>query len=69
MARAFAYLMESEDPEITDAGIFEDTSKTIYNSLKDVHEKSSSLTNVSQTAFEIALEELTSEKESIPTHQ
>ena len=69
MARAFAYLMESEDPEITDAGIFEDTSQTIYNSLKDVYDKSSSLTNVSQTAFEIALEELTTETESIPTHQ
>ena len=69
MARAFSYLMESVSPEITDAGIFEDTSQTIYNSLKEVYDKSPSLTNVSQTAFEIALEQLTSETESIPTNQ
>lgn len=69
MARAFSYLMESESPEITDAGIFEDTSQTIYHSLKEVYEKSPSLTNVSQTAFEIALEQLTSKTESIPTNQ
>lgn len=69
MARAFSYLMESVSPEITDAGIFEDTSQTIYNSLKEVYDKSPSLTNVSQTAFEIALEQLTSETESISTNQ
>lgn len=64
MARVFAFLMESQDPEITDSAIFQDTSNTIHKSLKNVFERSSSLTNVSQTAFEIALEELTSETTS-----
>lgn len=61
MARVFAFLMESQDPEITDSAIFQDTSDTIYKTLKNVFDRSSSLTNVSRTAFEIALEELTSE--------
>lgn len=68
MARVFAFLMESEDPEITDSAIFQDTSSTIRESLQSVYDKSPSLTNVSKTAFELALEELTSEPETIPTN-
>lgn len=58
MARAFAFLMTYEDKDLTDDAIFSDTSKTIYKALKKVHEKDSSLTNVSNTAFQLALEEL-----------
>lgn len=58
MARAFAFLMSSENEEMTDEAIFSDTSQTIYGALKKVHNKNSSLKNVSQTAFQIALEEL-----------
>lgn len=58
MARAFAFLMTYEDKDLTDDAIFSDTSKTIFKALKKVHEKNSSLTNVSNTAFQLALEEL-----------
>lgn len=68
MARVFAFLMESTDPEITDSAMFQDTSETIYNSLKNVFDRSPSLTNVSRTAFELALEELTAEPEIHATH-
>ena len=66
MARVFAFLMESQDPEITDSAIFKDTSNTIYQSLKNVYDQSPSLTNVSRTAFELALIELT-QPESLST--
>lgn len=58
MARAFAFLMSSENDEMTDEAIFSDTSETIYSALEKLHSKNSSLKNVSQTAFQIALEEL-----------
>ncbi len=58
MARVFAFLMSYEDRDLTDEAIFSDTSRTIYNALKKVHNKNSSLTNVSNTAFQLALEEL-----------
>ena len=58
MARVFAFLMSSENEEMTDEAIFSDTSETIYGALKKVHDKNPSLKNVSQTAFQIALEEL-----------
>ncbi|MFM1875198.1 MAG: hypothetical protein RL266_935 [Bacteroidota bacterium] len=67
MARVFAFLMESQDPEITDSAIFKDTSNTIYRSLKNVHDKNPSLTNVSRTAFELALSELMPQTENSPT--
>lgn len=67
MARVFAFLMESTDPEITDSAIFEDTSSTIRNAIQKVFDKSPTLTNVSQTAFELALEELMSETKTPAT--
>ena len=57
MARVFAYFMERR-VKMTDKAIFDDTSKTIRNALKKTHEKNSSKTNISETAFELALEEL-----------
>ena len=58
MARVFAYLMSSDLKQLTDAGIFEDTSATIKNALLDSHKKNNSKTNIAKTAFEIALHKL-----------
>lgn len=58
MARVFAYLMSNDLDEITDQGIFEDVSKTIYNALKATHEINNQKTLIAKTAFEIALKQL-----------
>lgn len=55
MARVFAYLMSSEDVNMSDEAIFSDTSNTIKDALKEVHAKSQNKTGVTATAFEIAL--------------
>ncbi len=58
MARVFAYLMSNDLKEISDKGIFEDTSSTIENALKAAHAKNSNKTGIAKTAFEIALNQL-----------
>ena len=57
MARVFAYLME-DNIEMDDTSIFADTSQTIRNALKESHAINSNKTNISKTAFEIALKQL-----------
>ena len=57
MARVFAYLME-DNVEMTDKAIFADTSDCIKNALIKSHSISSCKTNISKTAFEIALKQL-----------
>ena len=57
MARVFAYLMEN-NVEITDIAIFADTSDCIKNALIKSHSINNSKTNLSKTAFEIALKQL-----------
>ncbi|WP_432788505.1 Glu/Leu/Phe/Val dehydrogenase dimerization domain-containing protein [Polaribacter marinivivus] len=57
MARVFAYFMERK-VEMTDEAIFNDTSETIKKALEKTFEKSPYKTNISETAFEIALEQL-----------
>jgi glutamate dehydrogenase/leucine dehydrogenase len=57
MARVFAYLME-DNVEMTDKAIFADTSDCIKNALIKSHSISNSKTNISKTAFEIALKQL-----------
>ena len=57
MARVFAYLMEGK-VEISDDAIFNDISKTIKNALQNTFDKSNAKTNISKTAFEIALKQL-----------
>lgn len=57
MARVFAYLME-EKVEISDEAIFEDISITIKNAMQHTFDSNSSKTNISKTAFEIALKQL-----------
>ncbi|MBY0543004.1 MAG: amino acid dehydrogenase, partial [Sphingobacteriaceae bacterium] len=57
MARVFAYLMQ-RNVEMSDETIFTDASSVIKNALTAVHEVSSKRTNLSSTAFEIALKQL-----------
>jgi len=57
MARVFAFLMNT-NIEMKDTHIFEDTSTTILNALKESHKTNSSKTKISKTAFEIALNQL-----------
>ena len=59
MARVFAYLMSNDLPTImTDASIFEDTSNIIREAIQNTYNKDNSKTNISKTAFEIALKQL-----------
>jgi glutamate dehydrogenase/leucine dehydrogenase len=58
MARVFAHLMGTNLKNLTDKGIFEDTSLVIKNALKNAHKKNNSKTGIAKTAFEIALNEL-----------
>lgn len=59
MARVFAYFMEKK-VQMTDESIFEDTSNTIRKAIENAHKLSQSKTNISATAFEIALKQLVS---------
>lgn len=58
MARVFAYLMSNDLDELTDEGIFFDTSSVIEKALHTTHAKSSSMTGIAKTSFEIALNHL-----------
>ena len=57
MARVFAYLMEGK-VSLTDESIFNDASETIKNALQATFDRNESKTNISKTAFEIALKQL-----------
>lgn len=59
MARVFAYLMSNDLEEIDETFIFKDTEQTIANALKNVHAKNSSTKHLANSAFEIALTQLT----------
>jgi hypothetical protein len=50
--------MGNDIDKIEDENIFKDTSETIRKALKNVFEKSTSIKNISKTAFEIALKQL-----------
>lgn len=58
MARVFAYLMSSGDVDLSDEGIFEDTSRTIRKALADVKAVHPEKTGIAKAAFEIALKKL-----------
>jgi len=58
MARVFAYLMSNDLKNLTDDGIFQDTSTTIKNALIKTNTKNPSKTGLAKAAFEIALEQL-----------
>ncbi len=57
MARVFAYFMERR-VQMTDEAIFQDTSEIIKKALQNVYNESNSKTEISKTAFEIALGQL-----------
>ena len=57
MARVFAYFMERR-VEMTDENIFADTSETIRKAIEKVHARHPQKTNISATAYEIALNQL-----------
>ena len=57
MARVFAYFMEKK-VQMTDEAIFQDTSDTIKKAIEKTYALNNSKTNISATAFEIALKQL-----------
>jgi glutamate dehydrogenase/leucine dehydrogenase len=57
MARVFAYFMEKK-VQMTDEAIFNDTSQTIQKAIEKINQLNPSKTNISATAFEIALKQL-----------
>lgn len=57
MARVFAYLMQ-RNIEMSDDAIFSDASEVIHKALQAVYAISNKRTNLSSTAFEIALKQL-----------
>ncbi|MES2588120.1 MAG: Glu/Leu/Phe/Val dehydrogenase dimerization domain-containing protein [Bacteroidota bacterium] len=58
MARVFAYLMSNDLKNISDEGIFNDTSETIKRALLAANQKNQTKKNIAKTAFEIALSQL-----------
>ena len=59
IARVFAYFMENRiDLPMQDKAIFDDTSNTIKNAIKKVHDLNPNKTDICKTAFEIALHKL-----------
>jgi len=57
MARVFAYFMERR-VEMTDEAIFEDTSNTIKSAIQNIYNNNHHKTELSKTAFTLALSEL-----------
>ncbi|NJW53897.1 Glu/Leu/Phe/Val dehydrogenase dimerization domain-containing protein [Salinimicrobium oceani] len=57
MARVFAYFMERR-VQMTDEAIFTDTSITIRSAIQNTFNNNSNKTNISKTAFEVALKKL-----------
>lgn len=58
MARVFAYFMEKK-VVLADEAVFEDASLTIKKAIQAIHDKNKSKENLSATAYEIALQQLT----------
>lgn len=58
MARVFAYLMSTDLDVITDEGIFNDTSETIYKALEKTQKSNPSKTGIAKSAFALALDQL-----------
>jgi glutamate dehydrogenase/leucine dehydrogenase len=58
MARVFAYLMSNDLDEITDEGVFSDTSNIIKKAMEKTHTVNPSKTGLAKAAFEIALLQL-----------
>lgn len=57
MARAFGYLM-SDEAQLNDKAIFDDASQIIHDALEDVYKRNPGKTEITKTAYEIALAQL-----------
>ena len=57
MARAFSYFME-EDCQMNDTSIFKAVSNTIKDAVQNAYNINNKKTNISKTAFRIALKQL-----------
>ena len=55
--RAFSYFMQ-DDAKISDISTFNAVSETIKQALLNIFKKNNTKTNISKTAFEIALKQL-----------
>jgi len=58
MARVFAYLMSNDLQTMSDEGIFNDASETIFNALSKTHARHTEKTGIAKEAFAIALDQL-----------
>ncbi len=58
MARVFAYLMSNDLDEITDEGIFSDTSDIIRKAIQNSYSLNSNKTGIAKTSLEFALNQL-----------
>jgi glutamate dehydrogenase/leucine dehydrogenase len=58
MARVFAYLMSNDLHTISDEGIFNDASETIFSTLSKTHARHTEKTGIAKEAFAIALDQL-----------
>ncbi len=58
MARVFDYLMSQGDVDMTDEGIFSDTSNIIRQAIVNIHKLNPDKNNICATGFEIALKKL-----------
>ncbi|HAW51662.1 MAG TPA: amino acid dehydrogenase [Flavobacteriales bacterium] len=58
MARVFAYLMEAKN-DLSDKAIFEDTSRVIRQAIAKVYDERDNRTRITETAFGLALKQLT----------
>jgi hypothetical protein len=58
MARVFAYLMSDSNVDMSDEGIFRDTSEIICRALEETYKMHADLTLLTATAFEKALKTL-----------
>ncbi len=58
MARVFSYLMEPGDIDMSEEGIFNDTSNTIRKAIEKVYALDPSQKNIAKTSFKIALNQL-----------
>ncbi len=58
MARVFAYLMSNDLHTISDEGIFDDASETIFYALSKTHARHTEKTGIAKEAFAIALDQL-----------
>lgn len=58
MARVFAYLMSNDLHTISDEGIFNDASETIFFALSKTHASHTEKTGIAKAAFAIALDQL-----------